>query len=87
MKTDLPALFMLPRLPLLLFGRARVRCSVSERDENGGVRSLEPEARFLCSTGEGQLNRLSPSLYVTGVLLSIGMLLPENEAAVGLAKG
>lgn len=87
MNTDLPSLFMLPRLPSLLFGRARFRCSVSERDENGGVRTLEPEARFLCSIGEDQLNRLSPSLYMTGVLLNIGILLPENEAAVVLAKG
>lgn len=87
MNTDLPSLFMLPCLPSLLFSRARFRCSVSERDENGRVKSLESEARFLCSTGEGQLNRLSPSLYVTGVLLNIGMLLPENEAAAVLAKG
>lgn len=58
MNMDLPSLFMLPRVPLLLFGRARFKCSVSEGEESGAVRSLEPEAQFLCSTGEGQLSRL-----------------------------
>lgn len=48
-------------LTFFCLSRAHFRCPVNERVESGGMGSLEPEVPFLCSTDEGQLNRLEPS--------------------------